>query len=555
MQISRYDVVVVGAGLAGAMAALGAARRGKSVAILSKTQPFGSHSVNPDSGLNLSLQDSDAWHKHAEDIWNDGHFLSDWDAVEVICKDGPELAIREFSDLLDRDAQGKIVYYPVAGTPRIVKAGEHTGLNFLRRLYTMLKDLKVPMLTDRIVTSLVMEDDVCRGAMAFNVLTGDVEGYASASVVLCTGGFGQIYQNTVHSSQMTGDGLALAYLAGGSLREMEFVRFNQTIIYGTNSAITEGSFRKGMRLYNKDNKRFMAKYDPKMEATDLFLLKRYIQMEMDAGMAVEGKYFFADFTHLAEDYINRELPDTRRKCALTLGLDILKDRIPVVPGVYITLGGIAIDVNGSTGVPGLYAAGECACPGVHGADWKIGNTVLAALVFGNRAGSVVGGERAEVREASVAESVRKETTRLQGIVARHDGRPYHLLVMDLRRTMSKDVAIVRDQSRLKGALVIIRDLKQQYQTVVVGDYGFPFNQQLVGFLQLGHLLLVAEAVTNAALAREESRGTHWRSDFPDRDDEKWLCHSLQSYSSDAPRLTHVPVKLGNFTPKEKVILR
>jgi len=409
---------------------------------------------------------------------------------------------------------------------------------------------------DRVVTSLVVEEGACQGVTAFNVTTGEVEGYASPAVVLSTGGFGQIYQNTVHGSQMTGDGLALAYQAGVPLKDMEFIRFNQTIIYGTNAAITEGAFLKGMRFYNKNNERFMAKYDPeKMEATNLFHLKRYIQLEMDAGTAVEGKYFFADFTHLGEDYVNRELPTTRRKCALILGLDILKDRIPVVPGVYVTLGGIAIDVNGGTAVAGLYAAGECACPGVHGADWKIGNTVLAALVFGRRAGAHAAARGAKVDGAKVAASVEQETARLNEIVARSQGRPYHLLVMELRRIMSKDVAIVRDRSRLRGALAIIRDLKEQYRTAVVWDRGLESNQQLVGFFQLGHMLLVAEAVANAALAREESRGTHWRSDFPERDDQKWLCHSLQSYSPDGPRLTHAPVQRGKFTPKEKVILR
>jgi len=556
VQVFRFDIVVVGAGLAGAMAALEAARRGKSVIILSKSQPFGSHSVNPESGINLALRGGDDWEKHAQDIWNDGHFLSDWDATEVMCKDGPELVRKDFYDLLDRDAQGGVVAYEKAGTSRAVKAGDNTGLNFMRRAYALLKDRKVPVAPDRVVTSLVVEDGACRGVTAFNVATGEVEGYASPAVVLSTGGFGQIYQNTVHGSQMTGDGLALAYQAGVPLKDMEFVRFNQTIIYGTNAAITEGAFLKGMRFYNKNNDRFMAKYDPeKMEATNLFHLKRYIQLEMDAGTAVEGKYFFADFTHLEEDYVNRELPTTRRKCALILGLDILKDRIPVVPGVYVTLGGIAIDVNGGTAVPGLYAAGECACPGVHGADWKIGNTVLAALVFGRRAGAHAAARGAKVDEAQVAASVEQETARLNGIVARSQGRPYHLLVMELRRIMSKDVAIVRDRSRLRGALAIIRDLKEQYRTAVVWDRGLESNQQLVGFLQLGHMLLVAEAVTNAALAREESRGTHWRSDFQERDDQKWLCHSLQSYSPDGPRLTHASVQRGKFTPKEKVILR
>jgi succinate dehydrogenase / fumarate reductase flavoprotein subunit len=542
VRVFRCDVVIVGAGLAGAMAALEAVRRGKSVVILAKGQPFTSHSVNPESGINLALQKSDDWRRHAEDIWNDGHFLSDWDAVEVVCKNGPELVRKDFYDLLDRDVKGGVVAYDVAGTPRAVKAGENTGLNFMRRAYALLKDQKVQVVADRVVTSLIMDERTCRGVIALNLETGELESYAGRGVVLATGGFGQIYQNTVHGSQMTGDGLALAYEAGAPLKDMEFVRFNQTIIYGTNVAITEGAFLRGMRLYNKNGERFMGKYEPeKFEATDLFHLKRYVQMEMDSGTAVEGKYFFADFTHLDEGHIDKELPSTRRKCAL-LGLDLLKDRVPVVPGVYVTLGGIAIDVNGATTIPGLYAGGECACPGVHGADWKIGNTVLAALVFGRRAGASAS-QRGKVGEAMIATAVEREEARLRDILARDRGRPYHLLVMALRRAMSKDVAIIRDRSRLRAALEIIRDLKAQYREAIVWDRG------------LESMLLLAEAVANAALAREESRGTHWRSDFPERDDKNWLRHSLQSYSEAGPCLTHVPVQLGNFSPKEKVILR
>jgi succinate dehydrogenase / fumarate reductase flavoprotein subunit len=555
VQVFRYEVVVVGAGLAGAMAALEASRQGRSVVILSKSQPFGSHSVNPESGINLALQKSDDWRRHADDIWNDGHFLSDWDAAEVMCKDGPEMVKKDFYDLLDRDAQGGVKAYDVAGTSRAVKAGENTGLNFMRRAYRLLQEHRVPVAADRVVISLALEGGACRGATVLNAATGELEGYAARSVVLCTGGFGQVYQNTVHGPQMTGDGVALAYQAGVPLKNMEFVRFNQTIIYGTNAAITEGAFLRGMHLYNKHGERFMGKYEPlKFEATDLFHLKRYIQMELDAGTAIEGKYFLADFTHLDATHIDKELPNTRRKCAL-LGLDILKDPIPVVPGVYVTLGGIAIDVNGATAIPGLYAAGECACPGVHGADWKIGNTVLAALVFGKQAGTSAADWQAEMEEGTVATAVEREEARLNGILARDRGRPYHLLLMELRRAMSKDVAIIRDRSRLSVTLEAIRDLKAQYREAVVWDRGRESNQQLMGFLQLGGMLLVAEAVANAALAREESRGTHWRSDFPERDDANWLRHSLQSYTAGGPQLTHVPVQLGSFVPRESVILR
>lgn len=555
MRVTECDVVVVGVGLAGQMAALEAARRGKSVVMLSKVEPLRSHSVNPEGGVNIALGGGDGWRQQADDVWNDGHFLSDWGAVEAMCKEGPELILKEFGDLLNKGQRGEVLAYDFAGTSRAVKAGSNTGLNFLRRLYGQLTDLKVPIFTDRLVTSLVVNDGRCTGLTAFDPVQGELEGYAASSVVLSAGGFGHVYQNGVHSSQMTGDGHALAYRAGVGLRDMEFVRFNQTIIYGTNLAITEGAFMRGMQLYNKNNERFVGKYDPKMEATDLFYLKRYMQTELDSGMAVEGKYFFADFTHLDEDYINRELPMTRRKCLMGLGLDIVRDRVPVVPGVYVTLGGVETDVSGRTGLPGLYAAGECANPAVHGADWKIGNTVLAALFFGSRAGISAATSEGKGTVGAVSESVESERQRLNEIASRSEGEPYHLLAGPLRRGMSQDVAIVRDRARLTGALEGIRDLKRRYEKAMIWDSALRFNQQLVGFLELGNMLLVAEAVANAALAREESRGTHWRSDFPERDDKKWHCHSVQFYTPNGPKIEHPPVRMGAFTLKERVILR
>lgn len=555
MRVIECDVVVVGVGLAGQMAALEAARGGKKVVILSKVQPLRSHSVNPEGGVNIALGSDDGWRRQADDVWNDGHFLSDWDAVEAMCKEGPELVVKEFGDLLNKGQRGEVLAYDFAGTSRAVKAGGNTGLNFLRRLYAQLTDLKVSIFTDRLVTSLVVNDGRCTGLIAFDPVLGELEGYAATSVVLSAGGFGHVYQNGVHSSQMTGDGHALAYRVGVGLKDMEFVRFNQTIIYGTNLAITEGAFMRGMRLYNQNNERFVGKYDAKMEATDLFYLKRYMQTELDSGMGVEGKYFFADFTHLDEDYINKELPMTRKKCLVSLGLDIVRDRVPVVPGVYVTLGGVATDISGRTSMPGLYAAGECASPGVHGADWKIGNTVLAALVFGSRAGISAATGAGKGSDGRMSESVERERQRLTEMASRSQGEAYHLLTGALRRVMSQDVAIVRDRTRLKRALETIRDLKKRYERAVIWDSGLQFNQQLVGFLELGNMLLVAEAVANAALARQESRGTHWRSDFPERDDRNWHCHSLQYYTPSGPDIEHAPVRMGAFTLKERVILR
>lgn len=557
MSTSGFDVLVIGAGLAGQMAALEAARRGRRVAILSKVQPFRSHSGIPEGGINLAFKTQDSWENQAWDIWNDGHFLSDWDALETVAKEGPEIVLNEFRACLDKDERGEVMAYDFAGTPRAVKAGKNTGLNFIRGLYNELLKQGVRIFPDRVVTSLVVDSGECLGATAFNVLDGQLEGYIAPNILLCSGGFGYLYQNTAHTSQMTGDGQALAYQAGAVLKDMEFVRFHHTILYGSHFAITEGAFRKGMHLYNKNGERFIGKYDPDplMEGIETFYLKRYMQLELDAGMGVEDQYFLADFTHLSEDYVNTELPRTRRGCLIATGADLLRDRLPVVPGVFMTIGGIATDMDGKTNVNGLFAAGECACTGAHGADWRVGNTLLAALVFGRRAGIAASTDGREVSDKKVTESVQAETKRLSGIASRPENEPYHLVCGDLRRTMSKDVAVVRDHKRLRRTLGAIEALKKRYENASLWDPGLQFNEQLVEFLGLGNMLVLGESVAVAALAREESRGAHWRSDFQGRDDNKWLCHSLIQQSANGPLLSHVPVKLGKFKPEEKVIIR
>lgn len=558
MNISRCDVLIVGAGIAGQMAALEAARRGKKVIILSKVPPFLTHSRRPEGGINAALLPGDDWRRHAEDVWNDGHFLSDWDALEAACKEGPEILKAEFFQLLDRDDKGGVVSVDRAGTPRSVKSGANTGLNFMRKTYATLRERQAQFFDSRLLTSLVVDSNRCVGAVALNLLTGELEGYAASSTILCTGGFGYLYETTAHESSMTGDGQALAYRIGVPLKDMEFVRFHHFVIYGSHTTITEGAFRKGCQLYNKDNERFFKKYEPElMEGAETFYLKRYIQLEIDAGNGVEDKYVWADFRHVGEAEINKTLPRTRRDCLNALNLDIVHDRIPVAPGVFATLGGITTDTHGKTTVQGLYAAGECASTGFHGADWRLGNTLLAAVAFGKAAGAAASEDDPKGGQASAAieKRLRNETARLDEIVSRRDGEPYHLLRGRLRRTMSREVGTVRDRARLQGALETIRDLRRRYSKAALWDHSVQFSQQLAEFLGLGNMLPLAEAVTSAALAREESRGAHWRKDFPQRDDRNWLRHSLQTHTDEGPRLSYAPVKLGEMKPRDEVVIR
>ena len=557
--ISHWDVLVVGAGLAGEMAAVRAARLGRRVAVLSKTEPFRTHSRFP-RGVNLSLQAGDDWRQQAEDIWNDSHFLADWDAVDVVCHEGPEVVLREFGDLLDRDDRGNVVAHDYAGTSRGIMSGNHTGLSFMRRLYGELRQRGVPVLIDRTITSLALDEGRCVGVTALNMLTGEVEGYAARSLILCTGGYGYVYQNTAHGPENAGDGHALGYRAGAALRDVEFLYFHHSNVYGTPLIITEGAYNQGVPLFNRDDEEFLGNYLSPGETLERYYMKRYMAMELDAGRGVEGKYFYADYSRLGEEYVNRHFPRTRKACMDTLGIDIVRDRVPVVLGVQASLGGIAIDLDGSTAVPGLYAAGECACPGVHGADWRVGNPMLSALVFGSRAGvSAAGdgdpGDDPSTSLARVEQAVQTETVRLEEIALRSSGTPYHLIRGELRRTMSEDVAVLRDAAKLERALATIHRLQDQYSNACMLYQGMQFNEQLVDFLGLGSMLPIAEAIATAAYERTESRGTHWRRDFPDRDDAHWMVHSFVTYTPGSPKLTYVPVQLGEFRPRETVIIR
>jgi succinate dehydrogenase / fumarate reductase flavoprotein subunit len=557
MSHHSLDVLVVGSGLAGEIVALEAARAGRTVGLLSRTPPYRSHSSIASGGINLSLQAADSWRAHADDIWNDGHFLSDWEPVEHLTREGPALVLEELGDLLDRGPDGQIAFYQFGGTHRAARAGRNIGLRFVRRLYTRLVERGVQFLPDRVVTSLVVEDGACHGLTALNVMTGELEAFSAPRVVLCTGGFGHVFQHTVHGSAMTGDGQALALRANAPLCDMEFVRFAESVVHGAACVITEMPGQKGMHLHNAAGDRFVGNYDPLLEKTQPFYLKRYMQLELDAGRGVEGKYFMADFTHLGEGCVAHELPRSRRAVLLATGLDMAHDRIPVVPGAFVTLGGIATDIDGRTRIDGLYAAGECACTGVHGADWRAGNTTLAALVFGHRAGVAAGaaGELRRTSSAAIRTAHANEAARLDAIGSRRAGEPHHVLAGKLRRLMANDVGVVRTRDRLSRAIERIRELETAYASSIVWDPTPQFNEPLVDHLALGNMLAVAKAVATAALAREESRGCHYRPDFPERDDARWQRHSLVELAGGELVLSHAPVAAGSLCPARTVIIR
>jgi succinate dehydrogenase / fumarate reductase flavoprotein subunit len=365
-------------------------------------------------------------------------------------------------------------------------------------------------------------------------------------VVLAGGGLGDLYLHNSNSRFSTGDAIAVAYREGASLLDMEFQRMHHLILYGTSYAITEGAFGKGLYLFNRAGERFLKRYAPEtMEAsTPTNLLKRYVQMEIDRGGGIEGKFLLGDFTHLGEAVVQTEIPRTRLGCLQAMGLDIARERFPVVAGHFNTIGGVSVDENGATSIRGLFAAGECAGAGVHGADWRVGNSLLEAVVFGRRSGTAAVEFGRENGVSSLGEEVRvRERDRLQALMDRDGPERVHLLRHELKRAMTAGLGVIRSEKGMARAISGIRSLKDRAGNLRVEDKGKEGNGELVSALELQNLLDLGEVIAAAALARRESRGAHYRSDFPERDDGQWLKHSLVAKGEDAPRLAYRPVRV------------
>lgn len=545
------DVIVVGGGIAGLTAALTASRMGASVKILSKTHPFQSHSTQPVGGVNLAVGREDSWQAHLADLVKDGDGFSDRETAEILCREGPAVFAEEFSSLFAREGEPFKVLEEASlvGTPRLCIVGEGlanlVGLSLTRKLYREVSLRGIPILCDRFLLSLASVEGRASGGAALNFYSGEIEFHPASAVILAGGGLGDLYLHNSNSRFSTGDAIAIAYREGVSLLDMEFQRMHHLILYGTSYAITEGAFGKGLHLLNRDGERFLTRYAPDtMEsATSTHLLKRYVQMEIDRGGGVEGKFLLGDFTHLGEAVVQKEIPRTRLGCLQALGLDIARERFPVVAGHFNTIGGVSVDENGATSIPGLFAAGECAGAGVHGADWRVGNSLLEAVVFGRRTGMAAEAFARENRVSSVGEEVcLRERHRLQALMDRDGPERVHLLRHELKRAMTEGVGVIRTQKGMSQAISRIRSLRRRAGSLRIEDKGREGNGELMSALELENLLDVGGVIAAAALARRESRGAHYRSDCPDRDDRQWLRHSLAVKREDVPELTYRPVR-------------
>ncbi len=565
MDILSHDILVIGGGLTGLRAAVEAKRAGCDVAILSKVHPLRSHSVAAQGGINAALGNTpaptkDTWENHAFDTIKGSDYLADQDAVEVLCREGIErvIEVEHWGALFSRTEDGKIAQRPFggAGFPRACYAADRTGHNLLHVLYEQVTGLQIPVYEEWYALSLVLEDGKCAGILGLNFFEGKIIPIQARSVLLATGGYGRIYLKSTNALINTGSGCYLAYQAGVPLKDMEFVQFHPTSLYGTNILISEAARGEGGYLINAKGERFMDRYTPKlMELGPRDIVARSIQTEIDEGRGFEGEYVYLDLRHLGKEKILDRLPGIRQIAIDFAGVDPILEPIPIQPAQHYSMGGIATNVDGETPLPGLFAAGECACVSVHGANRLGGNSLLETLVFGARAAKKaaqrIETEKLHLNEAGFEKHLKAYQSGLEEIFERKREEPCFSLRDEMRALMTSQAGIFRKESDLLSVKRKNWELKERLKRVGIKQKGLTFNYELIQYLELEGMFNLTEVIIEGALARKESRGSHFRLDYPDRDDEHWLRHTMAYKTPDGFKLDYQNVAITSYPPRER----
>ena len=565
MELLSHDILIVGGGLAGLRAAIEAKKSGRDVAILSKVHPLRSHSVAAQGGINAALENAptptkDTWENHAFDTIKGSDYLADQDAVEIMCRGAMERVIEmeHWGTLFSRTEDGKIAQRPFggAGFPRACYAADRTGHNLLHTLYEQVICLQIPVYEEWYVLSLVVEDGRCAGVLALDFFEGRIVLIQAKAVILTTGGYGRIYLRSTNAVINTGSGCFLAYQAGVPLEDMEFVQFHPTSLYGTNILITEGARGEGGYLINANGERFMERYAPHlMELGPRDIVARGTQMEIDQGRGFEGGYVHLDLRHLGREKIMDRLPGIRQIAMDFAGVDPIAEPIPIQPAQHYSMGGIPTNADAETQLPGVLAAGECACVSVHGANRLGGNSLLETLVFGERAGRKAAeqaGKEKKIPDRTIfQERLRVFQLGLEDIFGRKGEEPSFLIRDEMKTLMTSQVGIFRGESALLAAREKIQELKKRFLKTGLKQKSLAFNSEFVQYWELEGMLHLAEATVEGAFARKESRGSHFRVDYPNRDDEHWLCHTLAFKTTEGVKLDYKGVTITSYPPKER----
>jgi succinate dehydrogenase / fumarate reductase flavoprotein subunit len=553
-----HDVLVIGGGLSGLRAALEAKFSGADVAIISKVYPIRSHSGAAQGGINASLGSDDSWKAHALDTVKGSDYLADQDTVEILCREAPERVIEmeNWGTNFSRKDDGTIAQRPFggAGFPRTCYAGDRTGHNLLHTLYEQVLKNKIKVYSEWLVTKLLVENGKCAGSVALNTANSEMDAFRAKATILATGGYGRIYQRSTNAIINRGSGIALAYMAGVPLQDMEFVQFHPTTLWDTNILITEGARGEGGYLYNKDHERFMANYAADaMELAPRDIVARAIQTEIDERRGFPGGYVQLDITHLGKEKINKRLPGIRQISIDFAGIDPVQEPIPVQPGQHYSMGGVSSNKDGETPMPGLYAVGECACISVHGANRLGGNSLLDTVVFGKRAGGAAAEYVKMVEDRAdeiLIDALKSEKQSIEEMMG-EDGENFAEIRDELRTIMQEYVGVFRNREKLEHAVEAIRELKERGKELRVKNNSSVFNFELMNAIELKGMLELGHVIALGALVREESRGAHYRTDFPERDDENWLKHTLAFFRPEGPKLDYMEVTIDRFQPERR----
>ena len=568
-----HDVVIVGSGLAGLKAALEVAGKADT-AVLSKVYPTRSHSGAAQGGIGASLgnEEEDRWEWHMYDTVKGGDYLTDQNAAETLAKDAPR-AIYELEHLgvpFNRTPEGKIAQrafgghtrnFGEAAVKRAAYAADRTGRVILDSLYGEAVRKGVRFYSEYIMMDLVMEGGRVAGLLAMELSTGQVHVIRAKAVMLATGGYGQVFQTTSNCFANTGDGAAAVVRAGLPLEDVEFVQFHPTGIYGLGILISEAARGEGGILRNDQGERFMERYAPTIkDLAPRDMVARAIITEIREGRGIGGKdYVHLDLTHLGREKIEAKLNDISSFVRIYQGIDTAEAPIPVKPTCHYMMGGIPTDLNGHVldekgdVVPGLYSAGESACVSVHGANRLGCNSLLDLLVFGRRAGIAIGEDAPNLEFADMpSDAADGLTARLDHFRRDESGERAADIKREMQGIMMNDCSVFRDDKGLEEAMNKIGALKERYQKVVIDDPSESFNNALIEACELGSLLTLSELTVAAARNRTESRGAHSREDFPDRNDDDWLKHTIIRLDEGGkPVISHKPVNIDRFEPKPR----